>query len=292
MREVILNDKGRRWNLFRRRPFVFRIPESWTECADKAPLYWKYVATMDPAVAKDRIMRSIFGRKWQQFSAANKAVLLEAITWAEVVPDCSIVPVKEFEHNGTTYVFPDPMGPNVSGVEFALADDYYKSFVAGDETALLRISACIWRKKDWNDQAALVRGDYRVLLHNKVQVEHWCEDLQTAPAEYHIQAFNWFLGLKLHVNRVYGPWIFDEPDEDQEDDNAPVQPDPKPTGGPNFGWWGIFIDIADAGAYGTKNQVYQESIHDICIYLVKKRADANQAPEPKPTIAPEGDNED
>jgi hypothetical protein len=288
MREVILHNKRRRWNLFRRRRFVFSIPESWADAGKNATRYLRYVATLEPDQAKVRILQHIFGRTWLRIDAANRVALMEMLAWAELIPDDAVVPVREFEHRGKIYVFPEPKGPNVSGVEFALADDYYKAYVEGDTSALACISACMWREKDEDEDAALERGDFRKPLHNKMQVEQWARELEDAPAEYHIQAFNWFVGLKLHINRVYGPWIFDAVDDEDEDNEKPEQ---KPTGGPNFGWWGIFIDIADTGAYGTKTQVYQESIHDICIYLVKRRADANQAPEPKTQTPQDEDND-
>lgn len=295
MKAVILTDVRRRWKLFRRRRFVLQLPESWAELSiTRRHRWWRWVATLDAAEAKNRIIRDLVPARWLRKMASIEAgAISAALDWASLQQDADVVPIPDFWWGDEHYIFPQPKGPNVSGVEFALCDDYLKAFMQGDTDALLHLSACIWREEGPDHSENLIRGDARIPLHNKMEVEARAKRLQDAPAEIHVQAFTWFVGFKKLVHRVYGPWIFEEQEEEEEEETDTPAPAPKPTGGPNFGWWGIFIDVAEGGAYGTKNQVYQESIHDICILLVKKRADANQIPESKQTSpSEEEDNDD
>jgi len=98
--------------------------------------------------------------------------------------------------------------------------------------------------------------------------------------------------MKMLIHKMYGAWIFDnDEEEDEQDETAYAKASAGKAGkGPNFGWWGIYLDVAESGVFGALEKVYQTSIHDICIFLVKKRADANQAPEPKtPLTDPDED---
>ena len=135
----------------------------------------------------------------------------------------------------------------------------------------------------------LKRGDDRVLIHSQAEVEARVIRMTGAPQEVHIQALMWWIGMKMLVNRMYGKWLFEgDEDEDEEEDTPDYA---KATSGeakgPNFGWWGIFLDVAESGVFGPLEKVYQASIHDICIFLVKKRAEANRSPESStPTTPP------
>lgn len=237
--------------------------------------------TLPRPAAQRAMLRDLVPRRWRKMlSPMDFAALAAQLDWTHAEAQCEQVAIPHFTHKGQVYVFPKPKGPNVSGVEFALCDDLYKQFSDGDTDALLTLSAAIWRERDTDEAAALRRGDARVPLVSKEEAEARAVRMAKAPAEMHLQALLWFAGLKLYVHRVYGKWLFEEEEEDDEepDNEQPATNSQQP----NFGWWGIFLDVAEAGVFGRLEQVYQTSIHDICIYLVKKRADAQSASPPAP----------
>jgi len=156
---------------------------------------------------------------------------------------------------------------------------------------LLRLSACLWREEDYNEKEALKRGDERVPLHSKEEVEARVIRMATVPTEVLLQALTWWIGMKMLINGMYGAWLFEQDEEDEEDEPASAEATAGKAGkGPNFGWWGIFLDVAESGVFGPLAQVYQTSIHDVCIFLVKKRAEANQAPEPSTPSTPQDED--
>jgi hypothetical protein len=289
---ILTNNKRRRWNPFRRRRFVLRIPQRWEEVTPLArrERWWRWVATLTPPEAKRRIMRDMIPMPWRRkMLDAEQGAIVAHLEWVMPVPDAEMIPLESFYHRDIRYVFPKPKGPNVSCVEFALCDDYYKEFVGGDAEALLRVSACVWREEDEGEREMLKRGDERVLIHSQAEVEARVVKMAGAPQEVHIQALMWWMGMKMLVNKMYGRWLFEEDEEDDDEEEQDTQK-PEVATGPNFGWWGIFLDVAESGVFGPLEKVYQASIHDICIFLVKKRAEANRSPEsPTPTTPPDED---
>lgn len=245
--------------------------------------------TLPRPAAQRAMLRDLVPRRWRKMlTPMDFAALSEQLGWTHAEAQCEQVAIPHFTHKGQVYVFPKPKGPNVSGVEFALCDDLYKQFSDGDTDALLTLSAAIWRERDTDAAAALRRGDERVPLVSKEEAEARAARMAKAPAEMHLQALLWFAGLKLYVHRVYGKWLFEE---DEDDDDTDDQQKATNNQSPNFGWWGIFLDVAEAGVFGRVEQVYQTSIHDICIYLVKKRADANAMGAAMTPPKPEGEED-
>lgn len=70
------------------------------------------------------------------------------------------------------------------------------------------------------------------------------------------------------MSEMYAATIFrqEEKDQDQEVQEA--------TPGPYFGWWGVYMDIAESGLFGRLEDVHQANFHSICIYLSKKYLEA------------------
>jgi hypothetical protein len=291
---AVTRENRRRWNIFLRRRFLLRIPTSWSEVTPMArrERWWRWASTLEGPAVQLRILRDLMPWRWRRhLNTQARSAIVTHLEWVMPQPDAESIPLESFYHRGTRYHFPTAKGPNVSCVEFALADDYYKAFAEGDTDSLLRVSACLWREEDQDERGRLMRGDARVLLHSQAEVEARVLALEGAPKEVHIQALMWWVGMKMLVNKMYGRWLFDNDDEDEDEDELPEAAASKPSKGPNFGWWGIFLDVAETGVFGPLEKVYQTSIHDICIFLVKKRAEANQSPE-SPTNKTSQEEED
>jgi len=282
---IIEEPKRRRWT-FRRRRFSLHLPESWEQLTlPQRQRWWRWLMTLPRQAAVRAMVRDLLPR-WVRASISDLdfAGLTTLLDWVQAEHDCSQIAIPSFQHQGVTYHFATAKGESVSCIEYALADDYYKDFSEGNESALLRLVATIWREADMDEARALRRDDKRVPLYSKSEVEKRAKALQSAPMEIHLQALLFFGGLKAYIYRVYGKWLFEEPDDPEDDaDTATEQPPPS---APDFGWWGIFQRLAESGTYGVKDQVLQESIHEVCINLVRKQVESNsqpKAPEPDKT---------
>lgn len=231
------------------------------------------------AMVRD-LLRTIPARARRRMSELDMAGLTTLLHWADAQPDCETVPLPHFTHKGIMYHFPRAKGSNLTCIEFPMADEYYTQFVEAaepDQQALMCLLATLCREQNYDDAAVLRLGDARVPLHSREEVEARAMRLQGVPPEYCLQALLWFAGMKLYVSRVYGPWLFEQDEEEEEDEDNPT-PSPSAGGGsPNFGWWGIYQDVAEAGVFGHDvDQVHQKPFHDVCVYLVRKRVAAEQ----------------
>ncbi len=275
----IVELKRRRWMLFRPRRFSLQMPVSWAEVTPLArrQRWWRWLMTLPRPAATRAMVRDLLP-KWvrRRISDLDFAGLTMLLDWAKAEHDCLQVPIPCFEHAGTTFHFPTRKGENVSCIEYALADDYYKQFTDGDTDAMLNLVAAIWREPDQDQERALRRDDQRTPLHSKAEVARRVTMLRSAPAEIHLQALLYFGGLKAYIHRVYGNWLFEETED--ESDEEGISDQEKAPSSPDFGWWGIFQSVAESGVFGNLDQVYQASLHDVCIFLVRKRVENNNAP--------------
>lgn len=223
-------------------------------------------------------------------SASNKQAIVSKFSFTEPKPDCEQIPVAEFEWKGQTYGFPSAKGANITCLEYAVAEDYYKALEGGDEQSLWLLAATLWRECDADRRSTLQRGDPRVPLYDKAEVEARAVDFQGAPMEILLQALLYFVGLKMYVHRVYRTWLFDAPeDDDDEEEDASPEPPTRQSGGPDFGWWGVFQYVAEVGLFGKVKEVYQTSFHEVCVFLVRKRMEAEKMQRSLPTPKPQED---
>lgn len=283
MHEVEMTEMKRRsWIPFRPRRFYLKVPQSWDEVTPLArrQRWWRWLMMLPRPAATRAMVRDLLP-KWVRLkiSDLNFAGLTLLLDWMQAEPNCTDIPVPRFNHGGYTYFFPTAKGENVTCIEYALADDYYKEFAEGDASKLMPLVATVWHEFDTDEARAMRRADKRVPLYSKAEVEQRAHRLKSAPSEMQLQALLYFGGLKAYIHRVYGKWIFEQDEEPDEEDQEAGSPKKETSSGPDFGWWGIFQQVAESGVFGNIDQVYQASIHDVCIFLVRKRVESNQQPQ-------------
>ncbi|MEO7174984.1 MAG: hypothetical protein ABI002_04295, partial [Saprospiraceae bacterium] len=92
----------------------------------------------------------------------------------------------------------------------------------------------------------------------------------------------YFSGVKAYVYNLYKKWLFEAPEEEEEQDpdEAPEEKLPvRKSDGPDFGWWGSFLDVAASGVFGDYEKVLHTRFHTICTWLIKKRIEADEMEE-------------
>lgn len=268
---VRVTSKSRRWWQYRRRLFSLQMPDNWdmVQPARRRERWMRWLVALPIEGARRAMVRDLTPR-WvrRSLSDLDMAGLTLLLGWVNDIPQCESIPVLSMTVKGGSYHFPRAKGENMRGIEYAIASDYYDEFLQGKAEALLHLAATLWREAEPNAQTALERDDLRVPLHNRTEVEQRAGRLKKMPPWAMLQALLYFGGLKEFVHRIYGTWLFEEPDDDDED-GTPAQP-----AGPNFGWWGVFQDVALTGAYGSVPMVQQTMLHELCVFLVKRQADA------------------
>lgn len=257
---------------FGARDFRVSIPESWSEAQpDQRLRWWRRAVQMEPLQAQmaalNDLLKKLPRRIRSSIPTEDVAAMVHALRWIPSRPECVDVPLPVFSVRGVAFYLPKSKGQNVTCGEFAVCDDLYKLVAAkNDISALEMLTAVLYRPADKNREGAAARGDVRVPYNNKDEATVRLQYMGTPPAEMQMAALMYFAGLKTYIHRVYGRYIFDDVD--------PEEP-PSSANGPDFGWWGTLQQVAESGMFGTLPQVYQAYLHEVCVYLVRKRQQAD-----------------
>lgn len=213
------------------------------------------------------------GWAWRSMGSPDRQTLQERFAWTEPKADCEQMPFASFRHRRRTYLLPRPKFENGTCLDFVLGDGYFQAWIStGDPAQLLRLVATICREPKRNKREALSTGDERVPLLQKEEVEHRARRLEGLEPEIMAAVMLYFAGVKEYVARTY--WVlFDAPAPQPDPENS--TPDHSPGGegnnagdGPKFGWWSVFMQVAESRAYGEYEEVLQRRLHKICVYLV------------------------
>jgi hypothetical protein len=298
MLPVVITAERRRWLGNEKKTWRRALPTSWNEVAGSRRRVFFGYWIRDEAHAALRILRHVLrlpGWAWRALGADELAALCAQLEWMRPGPECAVLPFDSFRHRGVTYYLPTPKGQNLVCIEYPLADKFYERAVLHqDERALLCLVGTLCREANPDQAEALKRNDRRVPLHSSSEAEARADRLRGLPAETAWAVLYFFAGLKEYVAKVYGPWIFEQDDDDPDDDVEETAPAEKQPSGPNFGWWGTFQQVAEGGVFGPLRDVYQSFFHEVCIYLVrqKQREDAMRQASPAGNAAANSEEEE
>lgn len=225
---------------------------------------------INPADAPERIARDALrlpGRVWRSMGSANRAALIEKMTWTEPKADCEQAPFPSFRHRRRTYLLPRPKFENGTCLDFVLADGYFQAWMStGDPAQLLRLVATLCREPRRDKREALTTGDERVPLRQKEEVEHRARRLDGLPPEITASVMLYFAGVKEYVARTY--WVlFDSPNPTQNGEGEGDTERDRDGDGPKFGWWSVFLQVAETGIFGQYEEVLQRRLHLVCVHL-------------------------
>lgn len=160
--------------------------------------------------------------------------------------------VQEFKYKGETLLLPLPNFDDVSVNEFAYINMYLDMIADGDADAVYGLAALVCRPLKPQKQRDNIDYDGQPRIKfNPERID--VEKFRDAPAWILWNAYDFCLRAQLMIHKRYEV-IF------SGDKSA----------GPNFGWLGMVMNIAETGTYGTAGQVEQTSLHTICVYATRK----------------------
>lgn len=238
------------------------IPENWSEVpVELRRKVLRIAVSMQYPYNFHNIMIKYLGLKesiLREVESEQLQVMYEHLQW--VLTDSVDEPIfTTFKHKFKTYCFPKAKMWNATGLEYALADEYYMNFVQEhDEDSLLKLAATLIRPIDKTKKGVDRADDPRIALTSRTQVEESAKKFDKMPAEVIHSALLFFTGCKEWVHKTYGQYIFEESGSSKKDP---------------FGWYGVFFSLSESGSFGTVEEVAQQNFHTICQYLMKKKMD-------------------
>jgi len=179
------------------------------------------------------------------------------------------------------YAMVRPHMDNATMREFIMADDYLTKYVAAleahkaddAETNLYKLLATVCRPVNADAATSIKLNDRRVPLTGRDQVERIAavlrrdaKSLTGGKIRYAAAvAVMTVLATKNFIAQNYMPHL--TADEDGGGNGRSV----------NFGWHTVVMDIAENGAFGDMDVVYDSQLHDVMVFCVKKANDAAAA---------------
>lgn len=193
--------------------------------------------------------------------------LIQCIDWMQVDPagTAPIAPWIEHKSKGgrrTKLYLPRSGFSTVSGLEYAMVSDLYEQFKEDRNSDVeAKMIAILVRPAGTSEDPA---ADPRTRLLSSDQAAEWLPLIRSLPDS--IRAYiTTLISANIHdVYTTFKEWLFVDGDKGEEQE------------GLNFGWWGMFMDIAEDGTFGTYDQVLATNIHTLCGYQSRKVEEARR----------------
>lgn len=235
------------------------LPASWEEAGNLAFPCLRDLCKYPLGEGKIRAMARLAGMsRWQilGLSDENLATLSVGLEWLRLQP--TDIPLQaSFRVGLTTYHLPLAKFEDGTALEYAMADDYYQKYEEGDDEALRMLVATLARP---------MQDGHRIPLTDRDEVTARARALRRLSPWWLACVWMYWAGVKQYVYRTYGRWLFDQPDDEEGDEDSA----PSMNNRINFGWWGVYMDIAESGVFGPLESVHQVNFHEIAVYLIRK----------------------
>lgn len=270
MTSITINATRRRWYGLQKKEWRCPLPSSWSDVPELRRHSY-YMSLLEIPADNPEFLASVLNIPMWAANAIpieNREYIAGCLEWMRPEPQCLDLFCPIFEHEGVTYAAPGSNGSNVDALEYAIATEYFRQWMeTKDESAARLVAATIYREIEPDKAVQLRESDSRQPLYSRAEVNARALRFEYLPVGHIIQACMWVAGLEKKIRDIYGAWIFDIPDDDDEEDTQTEST----SSHPNFGWWGVYQEAAEAGLFGTLEKVYQTGIHDICIWLVRQK---------------------
>jgi hypothetical protein len=270
------------------------VPEKWGEIPEKKRRRWWALAVLhgDRSALVRECLRPLPAPVRRLFSEEDRQAIAANLAWAVPVPDCENLVIDRVLVRFWPWRMPEPKGQNMTALEFAYCNDLYDKYVtSGDVEAATLLAATLWRPMRMWPSERKKAGDDRVGFFASAEAKARVKQMQP---DMIVQALFYFAGFKDLLIKTYGAYLFDadeadeiaaaDEDQDEEVNNETTAHLGESDNYPDFGWWGIMQAVAEAGLFGNMEQVYQTSIHDLCIYLVRKEIENQRMKRNMPSI--------
>jgi len=265
------------------------LPESYEEMESGLRLFcYEQLIKHQRDDALVLILKKILNLPTARFNSlpdADIAAMIQVIDWINLGPQTTpVLPFFEGD-DYRKYYFPSKEFSNGRANVYPLADDFFNKFMTGDESQVDLLLATLARPHDESGE--------RIGIQSRSEIIRRAEQFKKINPAIKMMAISYWAGIKEHVFDLYKGYLWPDPDEEkpesdqdpiaETDDTAAQQED----AGVMFGWWGVFMELAETGVFGTLNEVHQSNFHTLCMYRTKKRKEAMDA-EIQSQIQPDG----
>jgi hypothetical protein len=239
MHEVRIDKVGKRY-----------IPSGWHEMPPGGSLYFAVdtlITEQDFTTARLKILKRLLKIPKSvllNIDACCVQEMIQLLKWMDIRKNTKVI-FREFTIDKKSYYLPADDFDQGTALQFALGADYYKIYIEKQEDKDLHYLC-----------STLLYTD--VPLCDKAEIEKRADMFaQLRPVEK-MTILAYFAAIQEMIAEKFGQWLFRD-----DEGSAPASI--------NFGWWGVYMDIAESGVFGDLRGVYQSRFYDIVVYLIQKK---------------------
>lgn len=267
--------------LFGRKAFSIHrsIPESWGEM--DPPAVWKAIDHLITSTDRAPLIRDILNIPpllLRRIHHGEMYDIIRTLDWMQIDQTSTAPAAPYIATPGCRLYLPCESWANVVGMEYALIDDMYHSYIDADASSAPAIQddmlSIMLRPAGPSDDPY---SDPRTRLVSLQQTHQWRDQISAMPIG--IKAYmTLFISANIQfLHDTYGTWLFAKAEDPSDTSSVSASTGTGSlSGGLNFGWWGSFMDIAADGLFGDLDRVHQTPIHTICMHLCRKVDEARR----------------
>lgn len=263
MHEITIQAKGKKAK-------AYQVPDSWEQLTPAQllqliPLVFCLEQSTFARVNALKILLPLNAWTWQRIQAEQVYDMLDVVKWLWTKP-LAQTPISSFDHEGITYHLPDGRFKNVSGIEFAMTDFYFRRFCRPkpDLLALDKLIATLCRPlaAGLNENDPFWNGDKRE-RYNAAIVDRRALAFASLPVGIKVLVMQYTAANIAEIQRQYHK-IF-EPAGKSAGPASSVPP-----------WLACMFDLAEKQVFGSWEMTCHTPIHTLLLYLTNKKANAEQ----------------
>lgn len=240
------------------------LPSGWHEMPPGGSLYYTVETLItEPDLTKARLkilkkLLKIPNSAFLNLDACCVVEMTELLKWMDIRSNTKII-FREFNTEGKTYYLPADDFEQGTAFQYALACDYYKKYVEKHDA------------KDLHYLCSTLLSENAPLC-DKEKIEQRADTFSHLRDVEKMTILAYFGAIQEMIADKFGHWLFRS-----EEGDAPT--------GISFGWWGVYMDVAESGVFGDIKGVYQTRFYDIVVFLIQKKEqyDAMKKAMKKPT---------
>jgi hypothetical protein len=239
MNEIVIHGYGKR-----------KLAENWDEIRPDSLLNFvveKLVTEPDFLKARLIILQKLLKLPKSIFlniDPEHMTQLVELLSWMDIRHNSTMI-YQEYKIKNIAYRLPGHNFEVGTAFQFAAGADYYTKYIeTKQDTHLHHLCSTLLYDEE--------------PLHNKENIEDRSSIFWNLPAIQKMTVATYFGAVQQLVADRFGDWLF----SGEEGEGSP---------GISFGWWGVYMDIAESGVFGDLRGVYQARFYDIVIFLIQKK---------------------
>lgn len=223
---------------------------------------------LDREQTKYFLLKHYIGKYYEQLPAELLVQIYDLMLYIDTPPLDPLIP--EIKYRGSKYYAGAAKLEFTTALEFVMMTEYLDKIIHDQqEEHIYHLAAVIYRPKSWRLTAS---GDTRSAILNRSMINDRANHFSKLKPDHLQSALIYASASRAYIHGIYGRKLFTAPASDIDNSKTSA----------GLGWHHTFMDIAESGTFGNLSDIYQQNIHTLLAYLLKKKKEADELKASRP----------